>query len=372
MDELDSMASAPAGVFPGGDAAPEQGELRIAWDKRPYAAVLAHGARDPEVEICGVLVGRVATDRHGCFVQVTHAIEGVGAAEQGAHVTFTHDTWNHINAEMDRLHSGPEGRRIVGWYHTHPDFGVFLSDMDLFIHQNFFAQSWQLAYVYDPLSGNEGLFRLVDGKLCSADRYWLGGRQRRIAAGKDAAPASSPADTNVALTRALTVLTQSLTESRERSSASWPPLSWIIAGMVGLFAVLQLSGGLGQRDHSDPAAMLILDKDPRSGVGLGVRVYPVAASDGELVPLYKDARSDQYYGVVLERADKAGLPDLKQVLAAATQPDPKPSASDGASGSTTLSRAWIALPIIAAVILAVFATVAGLARRKRREGRGAP
>ena len=45
-----------------------------------------------------------------------------------AEVTFTHETWNKINAEMDSRFAH---LAIVGWYHSHPDFGVFLSDRDL-------------------------------------------------------------------------------------------------------------------------------------------------------------------------------------------------------------------------------------------------
>jgi hypothetical protein len=48
--------------------------------------------------------------------------------------------------------------RIVGWYHTHPGFGIFLSEMDLFIQNNFFNEPWQIAYVDDPKGGDRGAF----------------------------------------------------------------------------------------------------------------------------------------------------------------------------------------------------------------------
>jgi proteasome lid subunit RPN8/RPN11 len=47
---------------------------------------------------------------------------------------------------------------MVGWYHTHPGFGIFLSGMDLFIHQNFFTQIWHVAYVLDPRARTSGFF----------------------------------------------------------------------------------------------------------------------------------------------------------------------------------------------------------------------
>ena len=58
--------------------------------------------------------------------------------------------------ERDKLHPDLD---IVGWYHTHPDFGIFLSGHDLFIHRNFFDQPLQVAYVVDPIRQTRGFFR---------------------------------------------------------------------------------------------------------------------------------------------------------------------------------------------------------------------
>jgi hypothetical protein len=90
----------------------------------------------------------------------------VNAAQGGAHVTFTQDTWEHIYKTKDRDY--PD-ERIVGWYHSHPGFGVFLSDHDTFIHKNFFSSPQQVAWVYDPHSDEEGCFA------------WRGDRIERLA-----------------------------------------------------------------------------------------------------------------------------------------------------------------------------------------------
>jgi hypothetical protein len=55
-------------------------------------------------------------------------------------------------------------KRILGWYHTHPGFGIFLSDMDVFIQENFFPEPWQAAFVYDPKAKEEGIFLWKQGK----------------------------------------------------------------------------------------------------------------------------------------------------------------------------------------------------------------
>lgn len=120
-----------------------------------------HGQSRTDVEVCGVLVGNGYQDVDDAFVYVEASIRGEHAGNQLAQVTFTAETWCHIQEVMDREHSG---RRIVGWYHTHPGFGIFLSPMDLFIHENFFGGPEQLALVYDPLGGDEGVFVWRDGQ----------------------------------------------------------------------------------------------------------------------------------------------------------------------------------------------------------------
>ena len=114
-----------------------------------------------DVEVCGVLVGTIHRDPSGPWLYVTDAIEGDHATSRAAQVTFTAETWAHIQSVMDRDH--PD-KRILGWYHTHPGFGIFLSEMDLFIQENFFPLPWQVALVYDPKANEEGLFIWKDNK----------------------------------------------------------------------------------------------------------------------------------------------------------------------------------------------------------------
>ncbi len=121
----------------------------------------AHGKTSPEAEICGVLVGNVFRDNEGPYLHIHASIRGDSAVNRAAQVTFKAETWTHIQNIMDKDH--PDAR-IVGWYHTHPGFGIFLSGMDLFIQDNFFNLPWQVAFVYDPTSEEEGLFVWHAGK----------------------------------------------------------------------------------------------------------------------------------------------------------------------------------------------------------------
>jgi proteasome lid subunit RPN8/RPN11 len=117
-----------------------------------------HARSSSKTEVCGVLIGQDRDHR----VEVAACIEGQNAEAAGAHVTFTQDTWEHIYAVKDQKY--PD-ERIVGWYHSHPGFGVFLSDHDTFIHKNFFSSPGQVAWVFDPHSDEEGCFGWVSGRI---------------------------------------------------------------------------------------------------------------------------------------------------------------------------------------------------------------
>ncbi len=129
---------------------------RVALDE-----IHGHGKSCTSAEVCGVLVGNVYRDARGPYLYVGSAIRGDRASGLSTQVTFTAETWSAIQATMDRDHPN---ERIVGWYHTHPGFGIFLSGMDLFIQDHFFNLPWQVALVYDPIGGDEGMFFWKDGK----------------------------------------------------------------------------------------------------------------------------------------------------------------------------------------------------------------
>jgi proteasome lid subunit RPN8/RPN11 len=177
----------PEMAFPGG----KEQSFRVFFDPTVHTQVWKHSTEDVSVEICGVLVGKWARDAGGPFVHISESIRGDAATNKFAEVTFTHDTWAKINHEMDTRFTH---LAIVGWYHSHPGFGVFLSDRD------------RLAHVVDPVRKSEGVFIWNEGKTVLAPLYWVGnrllaggsrGHEEPVAAVQAAAPASdaTPATT---------------------------------------------------------------------------------------------------------------------------------------------------------------------------------
>jgi proteasome lid subunit RPN8/RPN11 len=130
----------------------------ITVDGEVLRQIRQHARSCSKTEVCGVLIG--SEDRNQLAIEA--CIAGLNAAQAGTHVTFTQDTWEHIYKTKDAKY--PD-HRIVGWYHSHPGFGVFLSDHDTFIHKNFFSSPLQVAWVYDPNSDEEGCFGWVGKRL---------------------------------------------------------------------------------------------------------------------------------------------------------------------------------------------------------------
>lgn len=150
-------------------------EFRVFLSEDAFDRAVERGSADTTREIGGVLVGEVLKDDAGPYLKIETTIDALHADEKGAELTFTHATWEHINKEMDTKH---KGKKLVGWYHTHPGFGVFLSDRDQFIQKSFFNLPFQVAFVYDPKSKEHGMFTWHDNEVRRSRRYWVGTREQ--------------------------------------------------------------------------------------------------------------------------------------------------------------------------------------------------
>jgi len=144
----------------------QQGQVRIRVAVDVLDTIDEHVRVDTSVEQGGVLVGHV--DPESGTTVVTGSIVAVGAVSQVASLTFTHETWDHVNQVLADEHPGDQ---MVGWYHSHPRFGIFLSEYDQFIHQNFFAAPHHVAYVVDPVDGEHGFFGWDGGELVRVGQW---------------------------------------------------------------------------------------------------------------------------------------------------------------------------------------------------------
>ena len=131
----------------------------ILLDEKPFRAMQTHAVSSMRREVAGILIGpQPEKQPNGRYiVRVADSIIAKHTRMSGASVTYTPESWRYVNDKLAELY--PAGDMvIIGWYHTHPGFGIFLSGMDLFIHENFFTQPWHIAYVLDPVARRSGFF----------------------------------------------------------------------------------------------------------------------------------------------------------------------------------------------------------------------
>jgi proteasome lid subunit RPN8/RPN11 len=156
--------------------------------------IYPHVFENADREVGGVLVGRMPAD--GSLPLVTGAIPAISADERRATLTFTQEAWAHVHRTLDT--DFPPDEQIVGWYHSHPGFGIFLSGHDLFIHENFFNAPSQIAVVVDPLARTEGAFVWREEELISLFEQPTPGRWAapaelaEMAGGRAADPPAQP------------------------------------------------------------------------------------------------------------------------------------------------------------------------------------
>ena len=136
-----------------GDAA--NAELPVYVHAVALEGIERHAASSPQNEVGGALLGGICCWQGVRYVRVDDFIAARNADEKRSSLTFTHETWSELNDERE---ARSPGLTVVGWYHTHPSLGVFLSDRDRFIQRNFFSHPEQVALVIDPLSNERAFF----------------------------------------------------------------------------------------------------------------------------------------------------------------------------------------------------------------------
>ena len=108
------------------------------------------------------MLGRAFRSNGQAYVEVRAAIPAVTKDHGPVHFTFTADAWSQLH--KDRSENYPD-LDIVGWFHTHPDLGVFYSSDDVVVHSAAFTLPWHMGMVVDPIRKEAGFFGWKEGVL---------------------------------------------------------------------------------------------------------------------------------------------------------------------------------------------------------------
>jgi len=127
--------------------------------------MLKHGRAGVPLEVMGLMLGELVDDYTVRVVDVFAMPQsGTGVSVESIDEAF--------QIEMtEMLKQTGRGETVVGWYHSHPGFGCWLSGVDMNTQQSFEQQLGRaVAVVVDPIQSVRGkvvldAFRLIDPQL---------------------------------------------------------------------------------------------------------------------------------------------------------------------------------------------------------------
>ena len=143
----------PVNYEPLGEISP--GSISVYIKQDVYKKIEKYSSEDISKEVGSILLGSYNEGEDGISVVISAYIEAKYTDASSATLTFTHKTWEDVYKKKDEMYGELS---IVGWHHTHPGYGIFLSNYDVFIQENFFNLPWQIAYVVDPIAKKRGFF----------------------------------------------------------------------------------------------------------------------------------------------------------------------------------------------------------------------
>jgi proteasome lid subunit RPN8/RPN11 len=147
--ESDGEATILHGVPPGAD------EVLVTVKQSALLQIDEHCNSDWATELGGVLLGKSIDANGRLSVEVAAALPVVTDDHGPVHFTFTADAWTQLHHDRSSQYPHLE---VVGWYHTHPDLGVFFSADDIVVQSAAFSQPWHVALVVDPVRSEACLF----------------------------------------------------------------------------------------------------------------------------------------------------------------------------------------------------------------------
>ena len=150
----------PQNILPVGERVEEDKNIYIS--QPVYKEIHKFTQNKTTNESGGMLIGTVIDEFGKTNIIVNGFVEAKYCEATPTTLKFTHETWEYVHKEMDKKYPG---QKIVGWIHTHPNFGIFLSEYDKFIQENFFKEDYQIAYVVDPIQDIEGFYFWINGKI---------------------------------------------------------------------------------------------------------------------------------------------------------------------------------------------------------------
>lgn len=144
-------------------------DMQIFMPQRVLLEIVQYSKTRLDVEVGGMLAGHLCSYRGVPWLDIQGYVIARKAVQTPASLRWTHEACASTEKERDERFSD---MIFVGWHHTHPGYGVFLSSTDTFTHRSFFNLPWMVALVVDPRSEEMGFFQYKNSRLESCGFYY--------------------------------------------------------------------------------------------------------------------------------------------------------------------------------------------------------
>lgn len=134
-------------------------EYKIFINYQIIAKAMKHGLKDTINELGGLLTGNIYSDKRidddFLYVDVKDIYP---IARVGVQKKFSFSEEELENLKEEAAEKNPDST-VVGWYHSHPGWGVDLSDEDQDTHMNFFNHNSSVLLVVESVSKDFAIYK---------------------------------------------------------------------------------------------------------------------------------------------------------------------------------------------------------------------
>jgi len=106
-------------------------------------------------ELGGLLIGKIYRIGEGqrFLINLDDIVASKSFENSPVSLRMDSGIWRDANSQLS------DTQAVVGWYHSHPNLGVFFSGTDRRNQKASFSQSFHLGLVYDPIREETALFK---------------------------------------------------------------------------------------------------------------------------------------------------------------------------------------------------------------------
>ncbi|OQO14151.1 26S proteasome regulatory subunit rpn11 [Cryoendolithus antarcticus] len=179
MDRLSRMLAAAQGMGGGGGGQQQDANIidnaeTVYISSLALLKMLRHGRAGVPMEVMGLMLGEFVDDYTVRVVDVFAMPQsGTGVSVEAVDPVFQ-------TKMMDMLRQTGRPETVVGWYHSHPGFGCWLSSVDINTQQSFEQLTPRaVAVVIDPIQSVKGKVVIDAFRLINPQTLMLGQEPRQ-------------------------------------------------------------------------------------------------------------------------------------------------------------------------------------------------